>query len=118
MWPPRTIANDSALLKYALPGSSDTVSLPALMRSASTSASGGYGPTPSIPFSECRVMLHAGRYEVRHERRHPDAQIHIVAVVQFAGHAPDDPLTLVHRLTPRQTLAQPLRVVRRSIRFW
>jgi hypothetical protein len=41
MWPPRTIANESALLKNAAPGMTVTVSLPALIRSASTSASVG-----------------------------------------------------------------------------
>ena len=60
MCPPRTIANESALLKYDVPGSSVTVSLPALIRSASTSASRGYGPTPSMPFSECSVISTPG----------------------------------------------------------
>ena len=35
-WPPRTIAKESALEKYDVPGSSVTVSLPALMRSGSS----------------------------------------------------------------------------------
>ena len=42
------------------PGVSVTVSLPALMRSGSTSSSRGYGPTPSMPFSECSVMCTPG----------------------------------------------------------
>jgi len=49
-------ANESALLKYEVPGCSVTVSLPALIKSGSTSDSSGYGPTPSIPFSECSVI--------------------------------------------------------------
>ena len=60
MCPPRTIANESALLKYEQPGVSVTVSLPALIRSGSTSSSVGNGPMPSRPFSECRVMWMPG----------------------------------------------------------
>ncbi len=60
MWPPRTIANESALLKYEQPGVSVTVSFPALIRSGSTSLSVGYGPMPSSPFSECSVMCTPG----------------------------------------------------------
>ena len=41
MWPPRIIPNDSAESKYAAPGLTVTVSLPALMRSASTASSAG-----------------------------------------------------------------------------
>ena len=41
MWPPRIMAKDSALVKIAAPGIIVTVSLPALMRSASTSPSVG-----------------------------------------------------------------------------
>ena len=52
--PPRIIPNDSAESKNEPPGLTVTVSLPALMRSGSTSSSVGYGPTPSSPFSECR----------------------------------------------------------------
>ncbi len=54
-WPPRIIANDSAEEKKAAPGRTVTVSFPALMRSASSSPSTGYGPTPRIPFSDCRT---------------------------------------------------------------
>ena len=42
------MANDSSLPKYALPGSTVTVSLPALIRSASNSASVGYGPFNTV----------------------------------------------------------------------
>ena len=55
MWPPRIIAKESALEKYAVPRISVTVSLPALIRSGSIWASVGYGPMPSIPFSLCRT---------------------------------------------------------------
>ena len=41
MWPPRIMAKESAEEKYEAPGLIVTVSLPALMRSASTSASAG-----------------------------------------------------------------------------
>jgi len=51
---------ESALLKYDVPGNSVTISFPALTRSGSISDSSGYGPTPSIPFSECSVMSMPG----------------------------------------------------------
>ncbi len=51
--PPRIIPKDVAESKNAAPGRVVTVSLPALMRSGSTSASSGYGPTPRMPFSDC-----------------------------------------------------------------
>ena len=41
MWPPRIIAKESAEEKYEAPGRTVTVSLPALIRSGSTSASVG-----------------------------------------------------------------------------
>ena len=81
MCPPRTIANESALLKYDVPGSSVTVSLPALIRSGSISASlAGYGPTPSMPFSECSVISMPGGMQLADQRRHADAEVHVVAV--------------------------------------
>ena len=39
--------------KNEAPGSTVTVSLPALMSFGSASPSHGYGPTPRMPFSEC-----------------------------------------------------------------
>ena len=60
IWPPRIMAKESALEKYEVPGISVTVSLPALMRSASTSFSRGYGPTPNMPFSLCRTTSMPG----------------------------------------------------------
>ena len=44
---------EKKLLKKALPGTVVMVCLPALIRSASTSASVGKGPMPSRPFSDC-----------------------------------------------------------------
>src|SRR5690349_153507 len=44
--------NDSAESKNDEPGRTVTVSLPALIRSGSTPASSGYGPTPRMPFSD------------------------------------------------------------------
>mmetsp|Transcript_104295 Transcript_104295/g.299925 ORF Transcript_104295/g.299925 Transcript_104295/m.299925 type:complete len:200 (-) Transcript_104295:870-1469(-) len=49
--PPLIIAKESAEEKVEEPGIIVMVSLPALMRSGSTSASMGYGPMPSKPFS-------------------------------------------------------------------
>ncbi len=50
--PPRTMAKLAALSKKLVVGSSVTVCLPALIRSASSSPSNGNGPMPSMPFSE------------------------------------------------------------------
>ena len=54
---PYTIRIKTVIMQQNLaelgPGSSVTVSFPALMRSGSSSPSKGYGPTPSMPFSEC-----------------------------------------------------------------
>ena len=52
MCPPRIMAKLSALEKKLAPLTAVTVCLPALMRSASTSASLGKGPMPSRPFSD------------------------------------------------------------------
>ena len=54
-WPPRIIPKLVDEPKKLAPGRTVTVSLPALIRSASSSASVGYGPTPRMPFSECRT---------------------------------------------------------------
>ena len=43
-----------------MPGISLTVSLPALMRSGSSSPSNGYGPMPSMPFSLCSTTSTPG----------------------------------------------------------
>src|ERR1019366_2427475 len=55
MWPPRIITKESADEKNAAPGTTVTVSFPALMRSGSTSLSVGYGPMPRMPFSDWRM---------------------------------------------------------------
>ena len=60
MWPPRIIANESALEKKLLPGIVVIVCLPALIRSGSTLSSAGNGPMPSRPFSDCSVTLMPG----------------------------------------------------------
>ena len=57
MWPPRIIAKESALEKKLVVGSSVTVCLPALIRSASSSPSYGKGPMPSMPFSLCSATV-------------------------------------------------------------
>src|SRR5271169_6048156 len=56
-WPPRMIPNEDDEEKNAAPGNVVTVSLPALIRSASRSSRRGYGPTPRIPFSECKTTV-------------------------------------------------------------
>ena len=50
--PPLIIPKDSAESKNDAPRRTVTVSLPALIRSASSSPSYGYGPTPRMPFSD------------------------------------------------------------------
>mmetsp|Transcript_35260 Transcript_35260/g.84043 ORF Transcript_35260/g.84043 Transcript_35260/m.84043 type:complete len:217 (+) Transcript_35260:120-770(+) len=57
---PRIMPNDSEEEKMEEPGIMVTVSLPALMRSASTSSAEGYGPMPSKPFSLCSSMRMPG----------------------------------------------------------
>src|SRR3982751_3673045 len=62
-WPPRIIAKLSAWWKNEPPGSSVTGCLPALMRSKSSSPSGGAGPMPMTPFSLWRTTSRpAGRW--------------------------------------------------------
>jgi hypothetical protein len=57
MCPPRTIANESALLKYARARQLRDRFLAGVDQvGILTSASAGYGPTPSMPFSEWSVM--------------------------------------------------------------
>src|ERR1039458_6598213 len=55
--------------------------------------------------------LHALRDEVRDERRHANAEVHVHPVVELGGRAPDDavPVELRH--------PQPFRAVRRSMRL-
>ncbi|QYU67052.1 PAS-domain containing protein [Leptolyngbya sp. 15MV] len=53
MCPPRIIAKLSDEEKKLAPRRAVTVCFPALIRSASTSASAGNGPMPSSPFSDC-----------------------------------------------------------------
>ena len=54
------MANDSAEEKYDVPAISVTVSFPALIRSGSSVPATGYGPTPSIPFSDCSTTSTPG----------------------------------------------------------
>src|SRR5690606_9008500 len=55
--PARLIPKLVAESKNAVPGRVVTVSLPALIRSGSTASSVGYGPTPRMPFSDCRTRV-------------------------------------------------------------
>ena len=60
--PPRIMPKLVEESKKDAPGSTVTVSLPALISLALSSPAQGYGPTPSMPFSECSTMvLSAGR---------------------------------------------------------
>src|SRR5690606_12045835 len=60
MCPPRIMPKDSAESKNDAPGRTVTVSLPALIRSASSSSSRGEGPTPRMPFSDCSTTSTPG----------------------------------------------------------
>ena len=72
------------------PGSTVTVCLPALIRSASTSSSVGNGPMPSRPFSDCSITSMPGRDVVGDERRHADAEVDVEAVAQLLRGAAAD----------------------------
>ena len=85
--PPRTIAKLAALSKKLVVGSSVTVCLPALIRSASSSPSNGNGPMPSMPFSECNWIDMPGRNMVRHQGRDADAEVDVEPVLQLARRA-------------------------------
>ena len=87
MWPPRIIANESALEKKLEPGIVVMVCLPALMRSGSTSSSVGNGPMPSRPFSDCSTTSMPRRNVVGDQRRDADAEVDVVAVAQLLGGA-------------------------------
>ena len=96
MCPPRIIAKESAEEKNEAPGRIVTVSLPALIRSGSTSASVGYGPRPRMPFSDWRMTSMPARDVVGDERRHADAEVDGVAVAQLLRGAPDDSFAVEH----------------------
>ena len=81
-----------------------TVSLPALTRSASSSPSSGNGPTPSMPFSDCRITSMPGGNVVGHQRGRADAEIHVVAVAQLLRHAARDQFPLVQFAWPASSL--------------
>ena len=51
---------------------------------------------PSRPFSECSGDVHARRDVVGDERRHPDAEIDVVAVLQLPSDARNDAIPDVH----------------------
>ena len=87
MRPPRIMPKLAAESKYAAPGSTVTVSLPALMSFGSSSPSHGYGPTPRMPFSECSTTSTPVGQVVGDERRQSDAEVHVRAVLELAGGA-------------------------------
>ena len=88
-----------------------TVSLPALMRSGSTSASVGNGPIAEQAVLRVQRDVDAGRHVVGDQRRHADAEVDVVAVFQLARDARDDALADIHgdpASTSRQTLQNML----------
>ena len=62
------------------PAVSVTVSLPALIRSGSTSSSVGYGPDAEHAVLRVQRDVDAGRDVVGDQRRHADAEVDVVAV--------------------------------------
>ena len=87
MWPPRIIAKDVAESKNDAPASTVTVSLPALIRSASTSSSSGIGTDAEDAVLGVQHHVTPLGHEVRHEGRQADAEVDVLAVEQFARHA-------------------------------
>ena len=58
--PERIIPKLVAESKKLAPGITVTVSLPALIRSGSSSPANGYGPRPRMPFSDCMTISTPG----------------------------------------------------------
>ena len=95
MCPPRIMPNESALEKYAVPGISLTVSLPALMRSASSSPFDREGPDAEHAILALQNHVHPRRNVIRHQRGQADAKIHIEAITQFARNALHNAIALL-----------------------
>ena len=85
MWPPRIIANESALEKKLAPGIVVTVCLPALMRSGSTSSSVGERPDPQQPVLGLEDDVDIVGDVVGDQGRDADPEVHVVAVAQLLG---------------------------------
>ena len=96
MWPPRIMANDSALEKYALPGNSVTVSLPALIRSRVLFARQRIRADAEHAVFRLQNHLDAWWHVVRDHGGNSDAEVDVIAVAQFLRHAAGDALTRVH----------------------
>ena len=73
--------------KYAAPGRTVTVSLPALMSLGSASPSHGYGTDAEDAVLGVQDHLDAGRQVVGDERRQTDPEVHVGAVLELAGGA-------------------------------
>ena len=115
MWPPRIIAKDSAEEKKDAPGTTVTVSLPALMRSGSSSPSQRVRADAEDAVLRLEHHLDPGRHVVGDERRHADAEVHVEPVAQLPGDARGDLLAGErHRHPPSAARG---RTVRRSIHF-
>ena len=87
MWPPRIIANESALEKKPSPGSCDGLLAGVDEVRVDLVRPSGNGPMPSKPFSDWRVTSIPSRDVVRDERRDADPEIDVVAVAQLPGAA-------------------------------
>ena len=83
MWPPRIIANESALENVDAPGTNVTVSLPALIRSASISDSQRVRPHAKQAVLRLQRDRHSLRNVIGNQRRNADAEVDIVAILQF-----------------------------------
>ena len=104
-WPPRTIAKESALEKYDVPGSSVTVSLPGVDEVGVLLARLGIRPDPQHAVLGVQHDRDALGDVVRGEGRHADAEVHVVAVLHLHGRAPHDPLALGVGLARRRRRA-------------
>ena len=85
--PPRIIPNEVAESKNDAPRRTVTVSLPALIRSASSSPVLGVGADAEDAVLGLQHQLDVVVDVVRHQRRQPDAEVDVGAVGQLRGRA-------------------------------
>ena len=96
MWPPRTIANESALLKYEQPGSLGDRFLAGVDEIGIDLVLGRKRSDAEQPVLGVQRDVDARRNVVGDQRRHADAEVDVVAVFQLARDARDDAFANVH----------------------
>ena len=113
MWPPRIMPKRRGGVEERGARRTVTVSLPALIRSASTSIVGGIRAHAEDAVLRVQHQLHPVGQVVRDQRRQPDAEIHVLAVGQLSAAARAPPSASRVQLMP----TPPPRTVRLSIRL-